>query len=112
ADICARRLEHHALVSPLQQTRPAQIVAAMCGAHAQVMSAAELSIGLRIAGINRAHIQAALWTEHSLIKTFGPRGTVHLLPASDLPMWMDAMSAITPTSCPFPKDVRLTLEQT
>jgi hypothetical protein len=36
----------------------------MCGAHAQVLSAAELSIGLRIAGITRTDIQEALWTEH------------------------------------------------
>src|SRR2546430_11134802 len=31
--------------------------------------------------------QHALWQDRSLVKTFGPRGTVHLLPAADLPMW-------------------------
>jgi hypothetical protein len=66
----------------------------MCGAHAQVMSAAELSIGLRIAGITRADVRQALWTEHSLVKTYGPRGTVHLLPTQDLPMWIGALSAM------------------
>jgi len=66
----------------------------MCGVHAQVMSAAELSIGLRIAGITRADIREALWSEHSLVKTYGPRGTVHLLPAQDLPIWTGALSAL------------------
>jgi hypothetical protein len=112
AEVCARRLDRHALAAPLRQASPAEAVAAMCGAHAQMLSAAELSIGLRIAGITRAHIQAALWADHSLIKTFGPRGTVHLLPAHDLAMWAGALSAIPPTPSPFAPDVRLSPEQT
>jgi hypothetical protein len=93
-EICARRLERHALSTPAQDARPTDIVGAICGAHAQVMSAAELSIGIRIAGITRAEIRDALWAEHSLIKTFGPRGTVHLLPAEDLAIWAGALSAL------------------
>src|SRR5262245_25749583 len=94
AEICARRLERHALSTPARDARPADIVGAMCGAHAQVMSAAELSIGIRIADITRADIHDALWAEHALIKTFGPRGTVHLLPAKDLAIWAGALSAL------------------
>ena len=109
AEVCARRLERHGLAAPLR-ARPADVVAAMCGAHAQVMSAAELSIGLRLAGVTRADVREALWTERSLIKTFGPRGTVHLLPTQDLPMWTGALSA--PLRRRFPEDVRLTPEQT
>ena len=93
AEVCARRLERHALSAPSQDARPADIVRAMCGAHAQVMPAAELSIGLRIAGITRTDIRQALWSERSLVKTYGPRGTVHLLPTQDLPMWTGALSA-------------------
>jgi hypothetical protein len=84
----------------------------MCGAHAQILSAAELSIGLRIAGLTRKDVQDALWTERSLVKTFGPRGTVHLLPAQDLPMWTGALSAIPSSGNSQAKDVRLTPEQT
>jgi hypothetical protein len=93
-EVCARRLERHALSAPAQDAQPADIVDAMCGAHAQVMSAAELSLGIRIAGVTRAKIQDALWAEHSLIKTFGPRGTIHLLPARDLAIWAGALSAL------------------
>jgi hypothetical protein len=111
AEVCARRLDRHALSAPLRDARPVDVVAAICGAHAQVLSAAELSIGLRIAGVARADIRDALWTEHSLIKTFGPRGTVHLLPEQDLPIWIGALSAIPPSHRGHAPDVRLTPEQ-
>ena len=91
---------------------PADAVRAMCGAHAQVLSAAELSVGLRLAGVTRSDVRAALWDERSLVKTFGPRGTVHLLPTRDLPMWTGALSALPRPRSPFAEDVRLTDTQT
>jgi hypothetical protein len=76
------------------------------------MSAAEWSIGLRIADITYAAVREALWSERTLVKTRGPRGTVHLLPTEDLPMWTGALSAI-PSSRNVPgKDDLLTREQT
>jgi Winged helix DNA-binding domain len=106
-----RRLQRHTLLPPGPSgTDPAQIAAVICGAHAQVLSAAELSIALRIEGATRATVQRALWDEHNLIKTYGPRGTVHLLAADDLPIWTAALSAI-PAHSPFPDDVRPTPEQ-
>src|SRR4051812_40202728 len=77
--VTARRMERHALIEPAVGASPADIASVICGAHAQVMSAAELSVGRRIAGATRAAVQHALWTDRSLIKTFGQRGTVHLL---------------------------------
>jgi DNA glycosylase AlkZ-like len=94
AEVCARRLDRHRLSAPAQDIPPADIVRAICGAHAQVMSAAELSIGLRIAGITRTDVRRALWNERSLVKAYGPRGTVHLLPTQDLPMWTGALSVM------------------
>ncbi len=106
----ARRLVRHGLAEPLA-AGPADVVRAMGGAHAQVMVAGELSVALRTAGAGRAEVQAALWTDHTLVKTYGPRGTVHFLPTADLPMWTGALSALPPHS-PFSEDVRLTPEQT
>ena len=107
----ARRLQRHALLPPAPSgTDPAQIAAVICGAHAQVLSAAELSIALRIQRATRATVRRALWDEHKLIKTYGPRGTVHLLAADDLPSWTAALSAI-PAHSPFPDEVRPTPEQ-
>ncbi len=66
----------------------------MCGAHAQIRTAAELSVGLRLAGAVRDDVRAAIWDARELVKTFGPRGTVHLLPTRDLPMWTGALGSI------------------
>ncbi|MBO0688679.1 MAG: AlkZ family DNA glycosylase [Candidatus Dormibacteraeota bacterium] len=92
AGVHARRLERHGLITPVPAARLVDQVGGICGAHAQVMSAAELSIGVRVAGVTRARVREALWTERSLVKTYGPRGTVHLLPASDLPLWTGALA--------------------
>jgi hypothetical protein len=109
-EVCARRLERHGLSVPSQDTRPADIAAAICGAHAQVLTAAELSIGLRIAGISRQQVQDALWIGHSLVKTYGPRGTIHLLATADLPMWTGALSAVPSSRGSVPEDVGLSPE--
>ena len=89
--VSARRLERSALAAPSPHLDPAGIVGALCGAHAQVLSAAELSIGMRGEGLTRSVVRKALWDEAGLIKMYGPRGTVHLLPAADLPMWVGAL---------------------
>ena len=36
-------------------------------------------------------MQAALWQDHTLVKTYGSRGTLHLLPGDELPLWMAAL---------------------
>ncbi|MGH8834874.1 MAG: winged helix DNA-binding domain-containing protein [Actinomycetes bacterium] len=109
--VAARRMARHALTEPATDLSPAEIAGVLCGAHAQVLSAAELSIGRRIAGATRADVQRALWDERTLVKTFGPRGTVHLLPTTDLPMWTGALSVL-PSSVPLhPDPVRFTAEQ-
>uniref|UniRef100_UPI004040036C DNA glycosylase AlkZ-like family protein n=1 Tax=Streptomyces sp. DG1A-41 TaxID=3125779 RepID=UPI004040036C len=83
----------------------------MMGAHAQVLSAAEVSVGVRASTLTRADVRTALWDERTLIKTYGPRGTVHLLPARKLPLSSAAVTAVPTGPSPFPPDVRLTEEQ-
>ncbi|MFI6781515.1 winged helix DNA-binding domain-containing protein [Micromonospora sp. NPDC050276] len=102
AQVSARRLQRHRLCPPAEPVsdaapdvgRLADVVSVMCGAHAQIASAAELSVGLRVPGATRALVRRALWTDRTLVKTRGPRGTVHLLAAADLPMWVGALSAL------------------
>jgi hypothetical protein len=109
--VTARRMARSALTEPSTDLGAADIAGVLCGAHAQVLSAAELSIGRRIAGATRADVQRALWDDRTLVKTFGPRGTVHLLPTRDLPMWTGALSAL-PSSVPaHPEPVRFTAAQ-
>jgi hypothetical protein len=106
--VTARRMARHALAAPATDLSPAGIAGLLCGAHAQVLSAAELSIGRRIAGASRADVKRALWEERALVKTFGPRGTIHLLPTADLPMWTGALSALPPSVPTHPEGVRFT----
>jgi hypothetical protein len=109
--VTARRMARHALAEPAADLDLAGIASLLCGAHAQVLSAAELSIGRRVAGATRGDVQPALWEERTLVKTFGPRGTVHLLATADLPMWTGALSAL-PSSVPrHPEGVRFTSGQ-
>ena len=109
----ARRLERQFLATEAATGTPvAEVVAAMLGAHAQVLSAAELSVGIRsAAGVTRADVRAALWDDRTLVKTHGPRGTVHLLPAHELPLWTAALTAVPSGASPFAPGVRVTEEQ-
>jgi len=104
--VTARRMRRHGLAQPSADRGLADVAGVLCGVHAQVLSAAELSAGRRVAGATRADVRRALWDERTLVKTFGPRGTVHLLPAADLPMWTGALSAV-PSPAP-PEPVRFT----
>jgi DNA glycosylase AlkZ-like len=106
--VTARRLARQGLAEPATGLGPAGIAGVLCGAHAQVLGAAELSIGRRIAGGTRSDVQRALWEERTLVKTFGPRGTIHLLPAADLPMWTGALSALPSAAPSHPEGVRFT----
>jgi hypothetical protein len=108
--VCARRLARHGLVEPAPPAGLVDQVGAMCGAHAQVSAAAELSIGLRVEGTTRSTVRSALWEERVLVKTYGPRGTVHLLPAVELPMWAGALAA-TPWPPRFGPGVQLDDDQ-
>jgi hypothetical protein len=104
-------MARHALTQPATHLGIADIAGVLCGAHAQVLSAAELSIGRRVVGATRADVQRALWKERTLVKTFGPRGTVHLLPTIDLPMWTGALSALPPSLSMHPDPIRFTPDQ-
>jgi winged helix DNA-binding protein len=109
--VTARRMARQALTEPATDLGPADIARVLCGAHAQVGSAAELSIGRRIAGATRADVRRALWQDRTLVKTFGPRGTVHLLPTADLPMWTGALSALPSLVPAHPEPVRFSANQ-
>ncbi|MEV6753624.1 winged helix DNA-binding domain-containing protein [Streptomyces sp. NPDC051214] len=111
----ARRMERQFLRTPAApgEAGPGEVVDAMLAAQAQVMSAAELSVGLRMDGATRQDVRAALWGEEpSLVKTYGPRGTIHFLPTAELPFWTAALSAMSSGPSPFKAEDRLTPSQT
>ncbi len=84
-----RLTRHH-----LADSRPAdlaQIVSDVCGIQAQVFSAAEMALWARGHSLTRAVLQSALWSSRALVKTCAMRGTLHLLAADDLPVYISAL---------------------
>ena len=69
------------------------VASRLCGLHAQVMSSAELTVWARVEKLERGAVQRALWEERTLVKTWAMRGTLHLLPADELPLWHALLSA-------------------
>lgn len=88
----AWRLQRHALVQRAPAEAMLDITARVGGLHAQLMSSAELMLWARIEGITAGITQRALWEERSLVKTWAMRGTLHLLPASEYPLWQADLS--------------------
>lgn len=64
----------------------------LCGLHAQLMSSAELTAWARVENLDRRAVQRALWEDRTLVKTWAMRGTLHLLPSAELPVWHAALS--------------------
>ena len=56
------------------------------------MSAAELAIWARAEGLSLGNVQESLWERRELVKTWCMRGTLHLLPAAEWPLWSAALS--------------------
>ena len=91
--VIARRLVRHHLTKPAPLAKLVDVVGEVCGIHAQVMPSAELSLGLRIAGFRKRDLDSALWETRVLVKAYGIRGTVHLLPAREYGWWLAALRA-------------------
>jgi hypothetical protein len=70
------------------------VASRLCGLHAQVASAAELSAWVRMHPGEPGAVSAALWQDRTLVKTWAMRGTLHLIVAGELPLYMAARRTI------------------
>ncbi len=84
------RLSQHNLTHRLPPGELIQAVRQSMGVHAQVMSAAEMAIGARVDGLSPQDVQAALWRDRSLVKTWVMRQTLHLVSSVDFPTYIAA----------------------
>lgn len=66
------------------------VVARLGGVHTQVASCAEHIVGVR-SGALPGDVRAAV-DDHSVVKTWAMRGTLHLLRADEYPTWVAAMT--------------------
>ena len=67
------------------------VTSRLCGLHAQVLSSATLAAWTRVESLRRDEVHRALWEDRSLVKTWAMRGTLHLLPSSELHLWHAAL---------------------
>jgi hypothetical protein len=90
--VAAWRIRRHHLDQRAPAGSMLAVVSRLCGLHAQVMSSAELTLWARVEDLDRRTVQRALWEDRTLVKTWAMRGTLHLLPADELPLWHAALS--------------------
>ncbi len=81
-NVLAFRVQRHNLDH--KESRALTQVAAVCGIHAQVMSAARGQFWARTKGIGSEDTHDGLWKQRSLVKTWCMRGTLHVVPKDDL----------------------------
>src|ERR687895_951532 len=94
--VLAWRLTRQHLGRRARREEALGVVSQICGLHAQVMSSAELTLWARVEDLEPEAVREALWERRSLVKTWAMRGTLHLLPADELPLWVAAMGVLKP----------------
>jgi hypothetical protein len=86
--VLAFRLGRHHLDRRAPAGSLVSVARILCGVHAQLASSAELALWARIEELERHEVKSALEEERSLVKTWAMRGTLHLLPADDLGLYV------------------------
>jgi hypothetical protein len=92
-EVRTRRLARSFLSERANGDRLVEVAGALCGVQAQRETAAELQLGARVDGVTQADVRAAVWERRELVKAWTLRGTLHLHPAGELPLWHAAQRA-------------------
>lgn len=85
--VLAFRLERQFLRSRAPAGSLLQVASALCGIRAQLPSTAEFALWARIDDLEQGEVKQALEEDRTLVKTW-IRGTLHLLPADDLALYV------------------------
>jgi hypothetical protein len=92
AAVAAYRLRQQHLDRLAPKGSIVEAAARACGIQAQVASAAELALWARVEDLEPGEVADALWKRKTLVKTWAMRGTLHYLPAQDLPVYSAALT--------------------
>jgi len=92
SQVASWRASRHRLDARVPRRRRLVIASELCGLHAQVMSSADLTMWARVEGWRPDDLSKALWTDRSFVKIWAMRGTLHLFPSSEHPLWQAALS--------------------
>src|SRR5713101_295987 len=86
--VAAFRLSRHRLSERAPLAALSSVPGDMAGAQAQVLLAGQMSIWPRVKGARLRDVDSALWKEHSLVRAWGMRGTMFLLPSDELSVFV------------------------
>lgn len=78
------RLTRSGLLEPF--ATPEDAAAALAGIQAQILPAAGVALWNRTRGLTHARFEQMLFTERTLVKIWGQRGTLHLYRSEDWPL--------------------------
>ncbi|MBP8293843.1 MAG: AlkZ family DNA glycosylase [Caldilineaceae bacterium] len=85
------RLLRSGLITPF--ATPEAAASALAGVQAQILPAAGLALWNRTAGFTHARYEELLFTDHTLVKLWGQRNTLHLYPSAEWPLVYAALAA-------------------
>lgn len=71
--------------------RLVDVVARICGAHAQIMTTVPQALAARVNRVTAASVDTAIG-QRALVKTWAMRGTLHVFAAADLPLYCAAQA--------------------
>lgn len=83
-------LKHH-LFRKAKKRDLVRVVGDVCGLHAQAATTPYLSLWSRVEGFNNDLLNEALYKTKLLVKTWVMRGTLHVIPSEDLPIYNPAL---------------------
>jgi uncharacterized protein YcaQ len=86
--VAAFRLSRHHLSSRTSLAALSSVPGDIAGAQAQVLLAGQMSIWPRVKGARLRDVDSALWKSHSLVRAWGMRGTMFLLPSDELSVFV------------------------
>jgi len=91
AGVGAFRLRGHSLSPRAPRGSLVEAAGRACGIQAQFLPTARLALWARVEGLAPGDVDRALFEDRTLVRTWAMRGTLHLLPTRELPIYVEAM---------------------
>lgn len=84
-------LQNHCLADRASKTDIVKVVGKVCGLHSQLPTTPYYSLWNRVKEFEPKMLGHLLYREKSLVKTWFMRGTLHMIPSQDLPLYNNAL---------------------
>ncbi len=82
-------LSKHCLIS--RSRKPLKVISLICGLNAQVAPSPHLSLWNRVSGFRKEFLEKELYVEKRAVKSWFMRGTVHIIPSDEYPIYRGAL---------------------